>query len=206
MEDTAKKKTDGYWVIPGLLLLELFTVVLFTTDTRTAVAVVLPFLSDDVDLLLGGVALLLARTEISRGGGVRRDLSAFPPVPMVVREFELYLLVGVGRDRLLLVGFTVRRGEDAEGDGDSSFKIQVDCLYGRAESVFLSTFLILRLGSVVINKSQNKKEEKKISSGFFLGKEVERNEREREGPYQLDGILGLLLFRLWDFDRVRVVE
>lgn len=142
---TAKKKTDGYWVIPGLLLLELFTVVLFTTDTRTAVAVVLLF-PDEVDLLLGGVAMLLARTEFGRGGRVGRDLSTLPPRPVVMGKLDLYLLVGVCRDRLLLVGVTVRRGEDAEGDGDSCFKIQVDCLvWARRVSLPLDLF-VLRLG------------------------------------------------------------
>lgn len=172
---TAAKKTGGYWVIPGLLLLELFAVVLFTTDTRAAVAVVLPFLTDDEDLVLGGVAVLLARTGIGRGGGrVGRDVGAFPPGPVVVRELDLYLLVGACRDRLLLVGVTVRRGEDAEGDGDSSFKIQVDCLGYR-----VSLPLDLFSSQTWMIKSQNQKAEKKISSGFFLGKRS-RKKRERK--------------------------
>lgn len=172
---TAAKKTGGYWVIPGLLLLELFAVVLFTTDTRAAVAVVLPFLTDDEDLVLGGVAVLLARTGIGRGGGrVGRDVGAFPPGPVVVRELDLYLLVGACRDRLFLVGVTVRRGEDAEGDGDSSFKIQVDCLGYR-----VSLPLDLFSSQTWMIKSQNQKAEKKISSGFFLGKRS-RKKRERK--------------------------
>lgn len=179
MEDTAKKKTDGYWVIPGLLLLELFTVVLFTTDTRTAVAVVLPFLSDDVDLLLGGVALLLARTEIGRGGGVGRDLSAFPPVPVVVREFDLYLLVGVCRDRLLLVGFTVRRGEDAEGDGDSSFKIQVDCLWW-AHRVSLPLDLLNSQTWICDDQQVSEQKGRKEDFLWLLPGERSRKKRERK--------------------------
>lgn len=112
------------WVlaIPRLLLLELLVEVLLTTDAGLAVTTVLA-LPDDADLLFG-VALVPARGEVCRGG-VGRVVTTFPPRP-VVRELDLDLLVG-GLDRLLLLDVTVRRREDAEGDGDSCFKIQLDC-------------------------------------------------------------------------------
>lgn len=131
------------WVlgIPGLLLLELFAVVLFTVDAGTAVTVLF---TGDEDLLLAVAGLLPAGRKVGRGGGVRRrDLTTFPP-GLVVGEVEVELLVGgggagAGLARLLLVVVAVRRGEDAEGDGDSRFKIQVDCLVWARRVVLLST-------------------------------------------------------------------
>lgn len=130
------------WVlgIPGLLLLELFAVVLFTVDTGTAVPVLF---TGDEDLFLAVAVLLPAGRKVGRGGGVRRrDLTTFPP-GLVVGEVEVELLVGSGAGaglaRLLLVVVAVRRGEDAEGDGDSRFKIQVDCLVWARRVVLLST-------------------------------------------------------------------
>lgn len=130
------------WVlgIPGLLLLELFAVVLFTVDTGTAVPVLF---TGDEDLFLAVAVLLPAGRKVGRGGGVRRrDLTTFPP-GLVVGEVEVELLVGSGAGaglaRLLLVVVAVRRGEDAEGDGDSRFKIQVDCLVWAHRVVLLST-------------------------------------------------------------------
>lgn len=130
------------WVlgIPGLVLLELFAVVLFTVDTGTAVPVLF---TGDEDLFLAVAVLLPAGRKVGRGGGVRRrDLTTFPP-GLVVGEVEVELLVGSGAGaglaRLLLVVVAVRRGEDAEGDGDSRFKIQVDCLVWARRVVLLST-------------------------------------------------------------------
>jgi hypothetical protein len=136
---------ENRWVlgIPGLLLLELFAVVLFTVDTGTAVTVLF---TGDEDLFLAVAGLLPAGRKVGRGGGVRRrDLTTFPPV-LVVGEVEVELLVGsggggggAGLALLLLVVVAVRRGEDAEGDGDSRFKIQVDCLVWARRVVLLST-------------------------------------------------------------------
>lgn len=129
---------ENRWVlgIPVLLLLELFAEVLLTTDTwawAVAVTVVFP-LPEDADLLLLGVAMLLARGEVGGVGRVLRlrlsvRLTTLPPGPVVMGKVELDLLVGCGGGgRALLLGVTVGGGEDAEGDGDSRFKIQVDCL------------------------------------------------------------------------------
>lgn len=139
--DEAGKGRRNRWVlgIPGLLLLELFAVVLFTVDTGTAVMVLF---TGDEDLFLAVAVLLPAGRKVGRGGGVRRDLTTFPP-GLVVGEVEVELLVGsgacAGLARLLLVVVAVRRGEDAEGDGDSRFKIQVDCLVWAHRVVLLST-------------------------------------------------------------------
>lgn len=146
-------------------------VVLLTTDTwAVAVAVVLS-LPDDADLFLG-VAVLPGRGEVGGVGRVLRvSLTTFPPRPVEMREVDLDLLVG-GGDRVLLLGLTIGGGEDAEGDGDSRFKIQVDCLDGRAESSSPLPCI---------------KEEEKIPLASSWGKKSKEKEREREGPYQLDG-------------------
>lgn len=183
MEGVPRKKdcateADGYWAIPRLLLLELFAVVLLTVDTRAlAVAVVLS-LPDDANLLLG-VAVLPARGEVGGLGGRVLRLATFPPRPVEMGKVDLDLLV-CGCDRVLLLGLTIGGGEDAEGDGDSRFKIQVDCLLWARRVVFSSTF------------GQGRRED---SSGFFLGKEVERK-RERKRRTLPIGWNGLLLFGL----------
>lgn len=141
-QDRAVQGRVNRWVsgIPGLLLLELFAVVLFTVDTGAAVMV---FFTGDEDLFLAVAVVLPAGRKVGRGGRVRRrDLTTFPP-GLVVGEVEVELLVGssagAGLARLLLVVVAIRRGEDAEGDGDSRFKIQVDCLVWARRVVSLST-------------------------------------------------------------------
>lgn len=127
-------------VVPGLLLLELFAVVLLTTDTGTAATILF---TGDADLLLGVAMLLRLLLAVRKvgSGRVGRVLTAFPPA-LVVGELELQLLVGLGGggDRVLPLLVSVGRGEDAEGDGDSCFKIQVDCLVWARRVVSLSTF------------------------------------------------------------------
>lgn len=160
-------EADGYWAIPRLLLLELFAVVLLTMDTwAVAVAVVFAF-PDDANLFLG-VAVLLARGKVGGVGSRVLRVTTFPPGPVEVRKSDLDLLVG-GCDRVLLLGLTIGGGEDAEGDGDSRFKIQVDCLDGRTESS---------------SPPPSEKEEKKIPLASSWGKKSKEKEREREGPYQ----------------------
>lgn len=138
------------WVlaIPRLLLLELLVNDVLLTMVSGAAAVVLA-LPDDADLLFG-VALLLARREAggsssSSNGVVGRVVATtFPPRPVQVRrQMDIHLLVLLrGCNRLLLLDVTVRRREDAEGDGDSCFKIQLDCLCGGAQSgLFLDLLL-----------------------------------------------------------------
>lgn len=127
-------------VVPGrLLLLELFAVVLLTADTGTAATILF---TGDADLLLGVAMLLRLLLAVRKvgSGRVGRVLTAFPPA-LVVGELELQLLVGLGGggDRVLPLLVSVGRGEDAEGDGDSCFKIQVDCLVWARRVVSLST-------------------------------------------------------------------
>lgn len=123
-------------VVPGLLLLELFAVVLFTTGAGTAVAILFTITSD-ADLLLA-VARLRLKLKLLLLPARRR--ATFPP-GLVVGELELQLLVGLlGCAALLgLLVVTVGRREDAEGNGDSCFKIQVDCLVWARRVVSLST-------------------------------------------------------------------
>jgi hypothetical protein len=85
---------------------------------RTAVTI---FFTSDVDLLLC-VALILRR-EVD---GVRR-LMTFPSGALLfVRKLDLSFYVGFGG---CFNGVApVRRREDAEGDRDSGFKVQVDYL------------------------------------------------------------------------------
>lgn len=141
----AKKGNRGQMsklVVPGRLLLELFAVVLFTTGSGTAVTILF---TSDADLLLAValLVLLLAGRKVGGTGRVGRVLAAFPP-GLVVGELELQLLVGLGGGggavALVLLVVTVGRREDAEGNGDSCFKIQVDCLGWALRVVFLSTF------------------------------------------------------------------
>lgn len=158
-----QKKNRWALVVPGLLLLELLAVVLLATGTRAAVAVLF---TGDADLFLTVAVLLvvlLARGREVGCGGIGRVVAPLPP-GLVVGELELQLLVGFGGcDRILLV-VTVGRREDAERDGDSCFKIQVDCLGWAHRVVFLSTVPdreYLSLGKV----------EKKIFSGLLPGGE-----------------------------------
>lgn len=99
---------------------------LLTMDSGAADTVALA-LPDDADLLFG-VAVVAARGQgASSSGGVGRVVTTFPSRPVEVRQLDGHLLVRSGCDRLLLLDVTVRRREDAEGDGDSCFKIQLDC-------------------------------------------------------------------------------
>lgn len=119
------------WVlaIPRLLLLELLVDdELLAMDPRAAAAMLA--LPDDADLLFG-VASVPARGQVGRRSSsrVRRVVVATfrASRPVQVRQLDVHLLVGVGDRLLLRVDLTVRRREDAEGDGDSCFKIQLDC-------------------------------------------------------------------------------
>lgn len=121
-----------------LVFCVLFAVVLFTVDTGTAVTILF---TSDVDLFFAE-ALLLARRKVGLSGvvrsGVRRVLT-FPSG--LVWEMDLYFLVSLcgicARFLALVVVVAVRRGEDAERDGDSGFKIQDDCLAGRESPLLL---------------------------------------------------------------------
>lgn len=163
------------WVlaIPRLLLLELLVEVLLTTDPGLAITTVLA-LPYDANLLFR-VALVPARGEVGRSR-VGRVVTTFPPRPMV-GELDLHLLVG-GLDRLLLLDVTVRRREDAEGDGDSCFKIQLDC----PVCTELSSPLALFSDDDRLLSRSAKRKRRKDSSGFFRGKEVEREERKEKDP------------------------
>lgn len=163
------------WVlaIPRLLLLELLVEVLLTTDPGLAVTTVVA-LPDDADLLFG-VALVPARGEVGRSRVGRVD-TTFPPRP-VVRKLDLDLLVG-GLDRLLLLDVTVRRREDAEGDGDSCFKIQLDCPVRTELSSPLALFSDDDSGCQGLRKGK----EEKIPLASSWGKEVEREERKEKDP------------------------
>lgn len=120
--------------------------VLLTMDSGAlAVAVVVLALPDDADLLFG-VALVLAGSS----SGVRRVVTLtttfLTPRPVQMRQMDVHLLVrrGGGCNRLLLLragAVTVRRREDAEGDGDSCFKIQLDCLCRTECDLFLEPLL-----------------------------------------------------------------
>lgn len=163
------------WVlaIPRLLLLELLVEVLLTTDPGLAITTVLA-LPYDANLLFR-VALVPARGKVGRSR-VGRVVTTFPPRPMM-RELDLHLLVG-GLDRLLLLDVTVRRREDAEGDGDSCFKIQLDC----PVCTELSSPLALFSDDDRMLSKSAKRKRRKDSSGFFRGKEVEREERKEKDP------------------------
>lgn len=94
-------------------------------DTRTVV--VMFFFTGDTDLLFS-VAMLSTRRKMDRSVG-RRGLtfaSGFLP-----GELDLDLFVGLCGCLDLSGGFVVlvRRGEDAEGNGYSGFKIQIADLY-----------------------------------------------------------------------------
>lgn len=73
--------------------------------------------------LFFAVTVLAARRKLS-GGGVRRVLT-FPSGCLVAGKLDLELLVSLGLD-LLFGGVPVGGGENAEGDGDTGFKVQVD--------------------------------------------------------------------------------
>lgn len=179
-------------VVPGLLLLELFAVVLFTTGSGTAVAIL--FTSDaDLFLAVARLVLLLAGRRRKVGTGrVGRVLATFPP-GLVVGELELQLLVGFGGGAaLVLLVVTVGRRKDAEGNGDSCFKIQVDCLGCARRVVLLSTFRD--------RKNSLEKLERKSSLASSWGKEVERREEKEKDPTNWNGLLlctlgGLFWFR-----------
>lgn len=180
MQLEGKDRIGNRWVsaIPRLLLLELLVEVLVTTDGGVATVTVVP-LPGEADLLLG-VALLPARGQVGRSG-VGRVVATFPPRP-VVRQLDVDLLVG-GCDRLLLLDVAVRRREDAEGDGDSCFKIQLDCPV-RTE---LSCPLPCSQTMTVLCCHGLGKGRRKESSGFFRGERSRKKREKREGPYQLDG-------------------
>jgi len=91
----------------------LFTVVL-RVDTGTAVSF----------LFSGDANLFLDDARRARGGSLIRRVLTFPSGFMGEVEFEL--LVGLGGCGGLVIGLLVGRGEDAERDRDSGFKIQVD--------------------------------------------------------------------------------
>lgn len=175
------------WVlaIPRLLLLELLVNNVLLTMDSGAAAMVLT-LPDDADLLFG-VALVLARREVgsstnrSRVVGVGRVVAtAFPPRPVQVRQMDVHLLVLRGCNRLLLLDVTVRRREDAEGNGDSCFKIQLDCLCGCAQSgLFLDLLLRPDDRREAVKGSVRERKKKRFPLASSWGKEVERKERKR---------------------------
>jgi hypothetical protein len=92
-------------------------------------------------LLFASYADLFFAVAISTGrkiglGGVRRVLT-FPSGGLLWRKIELDLLVGLGGCGCRGVGLAVRRGEDAEGDGDAGLKVQGDDLSGARVSLLL---------------------------------------------------------------------
>lgn len=103
-----------------------FLVVLVTMDTGTAV---LFLFTCDADLFFP------ARRKLSRdrGGRVLTYPSGF-----LRGKLDLELLVGLSGG-LDLSGLFVGRGEDAEGNGDAGFKVQVGDL-GTARESFSTTF------------------------------------------------------------------
>lgn len=106
--------------------------------------------TSDADLFFA-VALLSARRKVALSG-VRRVLT-FPSGVVLLRKFDLKLLVGgLGLGGVGL-GLAVGRGEDAERDGDAGFKIQVGGLSGRESPLLLDLPL--------------EKGRKEDSSGFF---------------------------------------
>jgi hypothetical protein len=100
----------------------LVVLVLVTMDTGTAV---LFLFTCDTDLFFP------ARRKLSRdrGGRVLTYPSGFLRGSL---NLEFLVSVGGGLD---LSGLFVRRGEDAEGNGDAGFKVQVGDLGGERESV-----------------------------------------------------------------------
>jgi len=82
-------------------------------DTGTAVFL----FSSDADLFLGDA-------RRARGGGLVRRVLTFPSG--FLGQVDLELFVGLGGGGGLVVGLLVGRGEDAERDRDSGFKIQGD--------------------------------------------------------------------------------
>lgn len=90
-----------------------------------------------------------------------------------------------------------------KGTGTLASKSRLTALYGRAESSSSQPLFLKTVDWFESRSRETSKEEKKDSSGFFLGKEVERK-RERKRRTLPIGWNGLLLFRLWIFDRVPV--
>lgn len=135
-------------------------------DAGTAV------LTGDADLFLD------ARLLTGRGFdlGLESELTFFPS-GVVRGHVDLQLLVGVGLGSRGL-SFPIRRREDAEGDRDAGFKIQVGDLVGAK-----------RLSSP--RPSDGRKVDKKIPSCFFW-KEVERKEVRRRSEKDPSSMLGFL--------------
>jgi hypothetical protein len=87
-------------------------------DTGTAVTLLL---TRNTDLFCAVAGFCRARRF--SGSGVRRVLT-FPSGLLLVGEVDVKLLVGLGV--CLRFGVPVGRWEDAEGDRDASFKVQID--------------------------------------------------------------------------------
>lgn len=111
-------------VVVGLLL-----------DTGTGTVVVVMFF--DTDLFFK--ALVFPGRKLFGSGSERRRVLTFPSgLLWLLRKLDLKLLMsfgdclGLGLCLALLVG----GGEDAEGDGDTSFKIQIGGLEGAERSFF----------------------------------------------------------------------
>lgn len=107
--------------------------------TRTVVVVVL----FDADLFFGDAGVFPRRKLFGNGseGGGRRRVITFPSgLLRLLGKFDLKLLVGLG-DCLglglcLCLALLVGGGKDAEGDGDTGFKIQIGDLEGATRRIF----------------------------------------------------------------------
>jgi hypothetical protein len=145
-----------------LLEVELFT------DAGTAVTFFFTGYTDlfFAEAMLSGEAMF-SGMSMRRKVGVdseRRELT-FPSGFVLLREFDLKLFVSV-LDSLLLVGVLVGAWEDAEGNGNSGFKVQVDDLPER--KICLLDDLPTR-----------RKEDKKIPLASFLEKLKEMEKKRR---------------------------
>lgn len=136
-------------------------------DAGTAV------LTGDADLFLDASLLTGRGFDL----GLESELTFFPSGVRVRGDVDLQLLVGVGLGSRGL-SFPIRRREDAEGDRDAGFKIQVGDLVGAK-----------RLSSP--RPSDGRKVDKKIPSCFFW-KEVERKEVRRRSEKDPSSMLGFL--------------
>lgn len=143
-----------------MLLLDVLVVVL---DTGTAVTL---FFTCNTDLF----SVLSTGREISVGG-VRRVLT-FPSGRLLAGELDINLFVRLGRRLRLAV--PICRWEDAEGHGDSGFKVQI-AGFCRRERIFS------------YNLSQHERKIRKILRLLFLRKQKSKRGEGKGGGRGSEG-------------------
>lgn len=104
----------------------LVDVLMLVLETGTAVTF---FFTRDTDLF--ALTVISARRKFSVGG--ERRVLTLPSGWLLVREVDFELLVSLAGD--FRVGVPVGGGEDAEGDWDSGFKVQI-CDFCWRERIF----------------------------------------------------------------------